>query len=57
MRSEEYIRELSYKWVENLLGKEFNSTSEEMCFLSYAYQDGYIKGYNDANGIDSNKEK
>lgn len=43
-----YIQHLSQQWCSDLHNKEFNSTSEEMCFQSYAYQDGYKKGFKDA---------
>lgn len=43
-----YIQNLSQQWCSDLHNKEFNSTSEEMCFQSYAYQDGYKKGFKDA---------
>ena len=43
-----YIQRLSQQWCSDLHNKEFNSTSEEMCFQSYAYQDGYKKGFKDA---------
>lgn len=42
--NDDKIRYLSHQWVSNLHGKEFNSTSEEMLFQSYAYQDGYKAG-------------
>ena len=42
--NDDKIRYLSNQWVSNLHGKEFNSTSEEMLFQSYAYQDGYKAG-------------
>lgn len=45
--NEDHIRELAQQWVSNLNGKEFNSTSEEMCFQSYAYEDGYKQCYQD----------
>lgn len=41
MGDEEHIRKLAQQWVSKFNGKEFNSTSEEMCFQSYAYEDGY----------------
>lgn len=47
MGNEEHIRELAQQWVSKLNGKEFNSTSEEMCFQSYAYEDGYKQCYQD----------
>ena len=43
-----YIQHLSQQWCSDLHNKEFNSTSEEMCFQSYAYQDEYKKGFKDA---------
>ena len=46
--SEYYISDLAHKWIEQLHGKEFNSTSEEMTFQKYAYCDGYNKGFQDA---------
>ena len=42
------IIKLAQEWVSELNGVPFNSTSEEMCFQSYAYEDGYKKGFNDA---------
>lgn len=46
--SEYYLSDLAHKWIEQLHGKEFNSTSEEMCFQKHAYCDGYEKGFQDA---------
>ena len=48
IESDNYIQNLSQQWCSDLHNKEFNSTSEEMCFQSYAYQDGYKKGFKDA---------
>lgn len=42
-----YILDLSHKWVSDIHGKEFNSTSEAHCFQSYAFQDGYKQGIED----------
>lgn len=42
-----FILDLSHKWVSELHGKEFNSTNEDHCFQSYAFQDGYKQGIED----------
>ena len=48
MKKDTYINDLAHKWINDLHNKPFNSTSEEMCFQKYAYEDGFKKGYNDA---------
>ena len=48
MNKDKYITSLAHQWIEQLHSKEFNSTSEEMCFQEYAYCDGYEKGFKDA---------
>lgn len=45
------IRELSQQWVSELNNREFNSTSEEMCLQSYAFQGGYMKGVEDTEKL------